>query len=177
MRTVIAFPNEKLRHSIMETLERGGITVHAVCRTGGEAIRAIQKMGGGVLLCSPRLPDMTADELSENLRGLAFCLVAGRPNDLEICENEDLFRLRLPASGGEICGSTRILIELDGRRNRGVKPERGKDKKELVREAKELLMKRDGMTEEQAHRFLQRRSMETSTPMAEVAEMFLKALG
>ena len=67
----------------------------------------------------------------------------------------------------------RILLQLDERRDRAGVPERSDEDKEVIIEAKEYLMQHNEMTEEQAHRFLQKRSMETSTPMADVAKLVL----
>ncbi len=48
--------------------------------------------------------------------------------------------------------------------------------RKLVERAKGLLMKRYNLSEEEAHRVLQRRSMDTRKPMREVAEAVLMAL-
>ena len=43
----------------------------------------------------------------------------------------------------------------------------------MIADAKQLLMDREGYTEDQAHRYLQRRSMETSLKMTEVARLII----
>ncbi len=177
VRTVIAFPTEKMRTTISEALERGGIDVLCACKSGSEVLRTIKKIGGGVVICAPRLNDMTADDLAYELDDEAFMLVAGRPADLDMCENENVFRIALPAPGAEICGSARILIELDERRKSAMRPVRPIEEKEIIRKAKELVMVRNNFTEDQAYRFLQKRSMETSTPLVDIAKIFLKELG
>ena len=175
-RTVVAFSNDKLRETILEALEKNGIPVHAICRTGSEALRSIKKTGGGVLVCAPRLSDMTADDLADDLGEDAFYLVAGKPMDLDMVENENIFKITLPASSGMIAGSARILVELDERRRIEMRPERPAEEKELINKAKLIVMERNDMTEDQAYRFLQKRSMESSTPLVEVARMFLDVL-
>ncbi len=177
VRTVIAFPTEKMRTTIEDALERGGIQVHCACKSGSEVLRTIKKLGGGVVICAPRLCDMTADDLAYELSDIAFMLVAGRPADLDMCENESVFRISLPAPGAEICGSARILIELDERRSQAMRPVRPLEEKEIIKRAKELVMERNNISEEQAYRFLQKQSMETSTPLVEIAKIFLKELG
>ena len=47
------------------------------------------------------------------------------------------------------------------------------DEKQMIADAKQLLMDREGYTEDQAHRYLQRRSMETSLKMTEVARLII----
>ncbi|MDD2355918.1 MAG: ANTAR domain-containing protein [Lachnospiraceae bacterium] len=173
IRTVVAITNEQLRGSVADILKRNGINVRMSCRTALEAIRSIRKMGGGVVICSSRLPDMTADDLSYELKGQAYLLVLGRPESLKFCDDEDIFKVPLPVHSDELCGSVRILLQLDERRDRAGVPERSDEDKEVIIEAKEYLMQHNEMTEEQAHRFLQKRSMETSTPMADVAKLVL----
>ena len=173
IRTVVAFSNSSTREKIAELLEKNGIKVRCICKRGIEVVRDIKKMGGGVVICSPQLHDMTADDLAFELGRLAFFLVAGRPAELDLCEDENIFRLKLPAPAGEICGSVRILTELDERRSHFEKPERSSEESQLIRRAKEFIMDRNAMSEEQAYRFIQKRSMETSTPMVEIARLFL----
>ena len=46
----------------------------------------------------------------------------------------------------------------------------------LVKEAKSLLMERNNMTEEEAHRYLQKCSMESGVNMVETAQMVLSIM-
>ncbi|MCI2048509.1 MAG: ANTAR domain-containing protein [Lachnospiraceae bacterium] len=172
-RIVIAITNEQLRTSVEQILSRNNILVRSSCRTGMEASRAIRKMDGGVLICSARLPDMTVDTLSYDLDRICYFLVLGRTETLGYLENEDLFKVALPVHSDELCGSVRILMQLDERRSREHISERTDEDKKAIDEAKAYLIEHNSMTEDQAHRFLQKRSMETSTPMSEVARLIL----
>ena len=173
IRTVVAITNEQLRTSVADILKRNGISVRAQVRTGLEAIRQIRKMDGGVVICGALLPDMTADGLANELKDYAYVLALGRRENLNYLENEDLFKVPLPVKADELSGTVRILIQLDERRVHTHVPERTEEDKDLIRQAKEFLMAHHSMTEEQAHRFLQKRSMETSTPMVEVARLII----
>ena len=60
------------------------------------------------------------------------------------------------------------------RRKRRLTPKVRNDKDAaMIAEAKELLMNRNHMTEEEAHRYIQRSSMDTGTNMVETAQMVL----
>ena len=48
--------------------------------------------------------------------------------------------------------------------------------REEIRKAKELLMTRNNMSEEEAHRYLQKSSMDSGTNMVETAEMVLSIM-
>ena len=54
--------------------------------------------------------------------------------------------------------------------------ERTEEEKQLLKDAKELLMGRNNMTEEEAHRYLQKRSMENGTGLVETAQMVLSLM-
>ncbi len=173
IRTIVAIRNETLRESIVRILRRNGIEIRAVCSSGQETIRAARRMDGGVIVMSARLGDMTADELADILGGDCFFLCLGKPGDLDYCENEDLFKVTLPVKAGELIGGIHILQQLDERALEKRLPHRSDSDLKLITDAKEYLMDQQGMTEDQAYRFIQKRSMESSTPMTEVAQVIL----
>ena len=175
-RTVIAIADDTLRESVIRILGKNGIDIRTACRSGQEAVRAVKRMDGGVVICSAHLSDMNVDELADVLQGAALFLVLARPRDLDFCEHEDLFRIPLPIRSGELVGCVRILLQLDEHSSASQIPKRTDEDQEVIARAKGLLMDKNGMAEEQAYRFIQRRSMETSTPMPKVAEMIMAAL-
>ena len=54
--------------------------------------------------------------------------------------------------------------------------QRTKEEQELVDRAKAILMERNQMTEEEAHRYLQKTSMDNGTSFTETAQMILGML-
>lgn len=176
IRTVIALGGGEHADSICSALEQHGVEVRYRCRTGAEVIRAIRKMGGGVVLCPFKLPDMTADTLSSNLSGIASLLVIAKPQYLELCEDEDLFKIPVPVRMAELIGAVNMLLQMDRMRAARAVPKRSAEDQALIAKAKELLMERNGLTEAAAHRYLQRRSMETCARMEETAKIIIDAL-
>ena len=124
MRTVVAFGREEDCRAVASLMEKNGVPVRCRCRTGLEVIRAVGKLGGGVVVCGSKLPDMTADELCSELEGRALFLVLAKPAQLALCEREELFRLALPVRGRELAGSLAILLQLDRRRGEAPAPPR-----------------------------------------------------
>lgn len=175
-RIVLAIADDQLRETILKILRKNGVEVRISCRSGQEALRAVHRMDGGVVISSARLTDMTADELAETLGGNALMLVLARPSELDFCENESLFRVPLPVHSGELLGGVRILLQLDEHSAAARVPKRSEEDRKIITEAKELLIEKNEMTEDEAYRFIQKRSMETSTPMPEVARMIYAAL-
>lgn len=174
-RIVIAVSNDTLRESVSAMIRKNGLFLRASVSNGAAAIREMRLMEGGILICSPRLPDTTSDQMARALEESVYFLVIGRPDDLSHCRNEDCFKLPLPVNASGLLGSVRILQQLDERRQAAMRraSRRSGEDKRLIREAKAYLMEARGMSEDQAHRFLQKQSMDTATPVAEIARMIV----
>ncbi|NCB51213.1 MAG: ANTAR domain-containing protein [Clostridia bacterium] len=177
IRTVVAIENEKLGILIYETLEKNSIPVRYRCRNGAETIRAIKKMGGGVVVCGYKLPDTTADSLSFDLHDTASLLVVAKPQQLALCENEDSFKLPVPVKVGELIGSVNMLIQMDRMRYSKSIPRRSPEDVEIILRAKELLMARNNLSEDAAYKCLQRKSMETCAKLTDTAKLIIAAFG
>ena len=146
-RLIVAFSSDTAAHRICAWLAQSGFPARTVCRTGAEVVRAVRYMGGGSVICAARLPDYTADELYDDLDGQADLLVIGKPEQLSDCENPAIRRLPLPVN-----------------------------RYQLAEAAEALLQSARGMTEPEAHRYLQRRSMEAHRKMADTARLIIAAL-
>lgn len=168
MTVVVAFSRPETAQRFAGALEAEGLSVLRVCTAGAQALRALEPCEDAVLVCGARLPDRTADELARDLDGRAAVLVAARPERLALCEEPSLHRLALPASGAQLAGAVRAIVR---RQNRPAP--RTADEGRLIDEAKRALMAR-GMTEAEAHRFLQRESMRLGVRMAVCAQLTLE---
>ena len=63
------------------------------------------------------------------------------------------------------------------RKKRRTEPKvRSEEEKRMLQDAKELLMVRNNMSEEEAHRYIQKRSMDNGTGLIETAQMILSLM-
>ena len=67
-------------------------------------------------------------------------------------------------------------IQRRRRRMRRQPKHRSQEDQQIIRKAKELLMARNSFTEEEAHKYIQKRSMDNGTGLVEVAQMILSLL-
>lgn len=171
---IVAFENENNRKRICDMLEASGITVRVSCRSGSEAIRAVRKMSGGIVVCGFKLAEMTASDLAYDLSGQAMILAIAPPQQLELCENENVFKLPTPFSKGDLISSIRMLTQMEGKHFRSTQPRRTEKETADINKAKELLMSKNGMTEQEAHRFIQRKSMDAGAKAAETARLIIE---
>jgi len=169
-RMIVAFAGQEARRRMLHLLRRCGYDP-ACCRaSGAEAIRAASQLGNAAVICGFRLPDMTADELAENLSGIAPVLAVSSAANLALCRGRNLRKLSVPASLDEFRAA---LESLRGPSLR--KPAvRSEEERRLIQQAKALLMEQDHLSEEEAHRLLQKRSMDAGQRLAEMACSFLR---
>lgn len=175
-RIVVAFESESGLGRICEMLESSGISIRYRCRSGGEVIRAVTTMGGGIVVCGYKLTDMPSSELINYLEDAAFVLMIAKPVQLELCENKGVFKLPTPVFRSELFASIGRLLQMEEKRLREMLPRRSAEEEELFERAKALLMEKNNMAEEQAHRLIQRRSMNSGIKVAETARLIIESL-
>ncbi|WP_409968000.1 ANTAR domain-containing protein [Bengtsoniella intestinalis] len=174
-RIVVAFTTPEAQLKMSKLLESGGSRVAGQFATGAEVIRAIRKQGSGIVICGFKLKDMTANDLAQRLLGSAVVLCVSAPLNLTYCQGENIFRLPTPVVRGDFHASVNILHQLESQTLRHATPRRGDADKQTISSAKERLMESLGMSEEEAHRYLQKTSMDAGRPLVETAKSVLSA--
>ena len=172
-RIVIAGRSAQSREQMASLLSSSGYPVYRLCSSAGELRRVLNDCDDGLLILAGQLPDCSADELFWDYGSQVQILLIARPPVLEACGEAGVFRLALPTSQQAVLGAVEMLTQLHRMRL----PRRSADEKQLVEEAKALLMRRDGLTEPQAHRMLQQAAMSRGLRMADCAAQIIKGDG
>ena len=115
-------------------------------------------------------------ELNEYLpKGFEMLLLASAKHLNEV-ESDDILCLSMPLKTNDLISTVEMMVTNIERRRRKLRErpkERNEKEQELIKEAKMLLMDRNHMTEPEAHKYLQKCSMDSSTNMVESAQMVL----
>lgn len=163
----------------------------AVCSTGAQALAGMGELGDGIVICGPRFVDMMYAELLEYLpEGFEMLLIAGAAAMEELHLRYIFGRthsvgmtcpasLVMPFKVHELLEAVDALEEEIFRRKkrmRNVPKEKSARDRQIIEQAKALMMEQKGCTEEEAHRYLQKRSMDNGTGIVEVAQMLLRLL-
>lgn len=176
---IIAFPRIEDATNIKNMLVRNGYDVNAVCTMGAQIVSFANELDGGIVICGYRLKDMHYSEIHECLpKGFEMLLIASAQK-LEDCTNNDIVCLSMPIRPADLMNTLHMMTYNYQRRKKKerLKPKgRSDEDKAIIDRAKIVLMDRNNMTEEEAHRYIQKNSMDSGTNMVEMAEMILAML-
>ena len=168
---IVAFENNNNALRVKEILEGAGAAGCLMCRTADQVRRACRQFRVPVVVCGHKLGDQTAQLLFEDLPACAM-LVLARQELLELIDNDEIFRLPAPVSRVDLLASVRMLLQVGRWLERRARPQRSQEELALIGRAKAVLMD-GGMTEEQAHRYLQKKSMDSGARLTQTAQQVL----
>ena len=166
---IVLFPKAEDAGNVRSLLVRHGFLVSSVCTTGAQALAQANVLGDGILVCGYKYPDMIYFEM---------ILVASQ-RVLSECGDPDLICITLPIKVRDLLNTIDLMAEQIARRKKRLrqKPKiRSEEEKRILLEAKSLLMERNHMSEEEAHRYIQKCSMDSGTNLMETARMVLSLM-
>lgn len=168
---IVAFERPSNCDRLREALESTGEFTCLICRNAAQVKRAVGKLRVDLVVCGFKLTDESCESLYYDLPQRCAMLMVAPQAQLELCAAAGVLKLPAPVGRGALLASVRLLAQLTQAREAPVR--RTQVERELVERAKGLLMESGGMTEEQAHRFLQKRSMDRGARMADTARQVL----
>lgn len=179
MNVIIVFPKIENGQNIKRILLQNGYEVNAVCTTGAQVLQQANNLSAGIVVCGYKFVDMMYEELYEYLPPQFEMLLVASAGVCDSRARQDILCLRMPLQVHELIQTMNMMSGAVIRRKKKLRQmpkERTKEEKMLLSDAKELLMVRNNMTEEEAHRYLQKRSMENGTGLVETAQMILSLM-
>lgn len=177
---IVAFPKLEDAKNLRKLLLRNGYDVNVVCDSGAQIVSAVNQLDGGVVICGYRFRDMHFSEILDYIpKGFQMLLMAS-PAKLEDCDLSEVVSLPMPIKVQDLLNTLEMMMVQYRRwkKKQKNKPRvRSENEKRTILEAKELLMERNQMTEEEAHRYIQKLSMDSATNLVETAQMILDLNG
>lgn len=176
---IVVLPKVEDAKGIKNILVRSGFQVTGICTTGAQAISQADGLHDGIVICSYKLADMMYDQLQEYLPAGFEMLLMASQSVLNDCYGNGVVCLSMPLKVNDLIGTVNMMSDniLRRRRKRHLQPKnRSAEEENTIREAKEILMARNHMDEEEAHRYLQKCSMDSGTNLVETAQMVLSMM-
>jgi hypothetical protein len=195
---IVAFADQAAAQKIKTLLINSGLPVRGICGTGTQVLQmATQCEGGGVVICPIRFPDMGSQEVMSLLSEDFDMLVLVTSRQQALIGGSGIFTLAEPHNRTAIVDSARQLLEtrqlraafyLDDQPSSHptaapsarphddageISHSRSHEDQKIIEQAKYLLMNRRKISEADAHRYLQKKSMESGIRLVELARRIL----
>lgn len=171
---IVAFEQSRTGERVREILESGGTAYGVLCRSADRVRRLAYRQQIGLVVCGFKLGDSTAEQLYCDLGGRCAMLVIASQSHLDMIGSEEICKLAFPVTRGELNRTVAGLLQTAPRREGSFRSRRSDEERELIQRAKAVLMERRGLTEEQAHRLLQKQSMDLGVKLVQAAEWVLR---
>ena len=173
---IVGFPKSEDANNIKNLLMRNGYNVSESCTLGSQIVTHANDLDEGIVVCGFRFSDMHYSELYNYLpKGFEMLLIAS-PEKLEYCHS-NIVCLPMPIKTHDLLNTLQMMSYQYQRRKKKDKDkarERTDEEKAIIQKAKLVLMDRNNMNEEEAHRYLQKNSMDSGTNLVEMSEMVLR---
>ena len=174
---LVANSNADNAKKIAAVLRSGGLNVSSVCTTGAQVIDFTNRhYQGGVVVCSEKLTDMPALNLPRVAgSGYDFLFIVKSP-PANLSDSLSCISLLVPLNRMALISTVNMFLNLSDYSSLNVKKKIASgnlDEKQMIETAKNLLIERNNFSESQAHRFIQKKSMDTGKKMIETALIIL----
>ncbi len=170
---IVAFERESLSRKFCDLLEDTGTARCVVCTSGSQVRRALNTQQVYCVIAGCRLSDGPSEWLVGDLPSCASLLMVGPQHQLDLCSNPDIYKLATPVRREDAVNTVALLNQFGHRMERFVRSRRTQAEQDLVGQAKAALMERYGMTEEEAHRTIQKRAMNSGCRLVQAAQKIL----
>lgn len=176
---IIVFPKLSDAQGIKNLLVRNNYRVAGICTSGAQAMSYMDSLDYGIIVCGYKFNDMIYSSLYHDLSPTFQMLLVASRAKLEDGVEDGVVYVEMPLKAYDLLSTLDMMssaLERLRRKNRQKPKERNVAQKAIIDEAKKVLMKNKHMTEEEAHRYIQKNSMDSGTNMVETAQMVLQIM-
>lgn len=173
---IIALPKANNAEKIAGIIRSKGLPFDiCICDTAAQVLRVSNSRDFGVVICSKRFSDMGYIEMADMLPANFSTIVLTNDASVETVR-DDMVKLLLPFRVGDLLDTIQMLCAGYTRRphkKQHIPPKRSEEEQKIIGQAKSLLMERNGMSEPEAFRYIQKNSMDYGRKLIESAQMIL----
>lgn len=175
---IVAFSKQEDAKSIKNILMRNGFQVVAVCTSGAQVLNSMEDLNGGIIISGYRFADMMYQDIRDDMPGSFEMLLIASPGRFGGGMPQDMMCLPMPLKVHDLVNTVELMCQAQVKRKRRIRQpaKRSEEDTQVILKAKELLMDRNNMTETEAHRYIQKRSMDNGTNMVETAWMVISLI-
>lgn len=172
---VVAMPKIEDARRLAGALRSKGYNVDMVCSKGSEALHCIKSRNCGVLVCGYRLQDMSHIELLEYMPKYFEMILVTSESKLDSCADRAVkitLPLHIPALANEVRNALDRVEKQLNHDKKGPGSRSEADRK-IIENAQQVLMNERGLGRIESYRYIQKRSMDSSVSMVQMAERII----
>ena len=176
---IVAFPRQEDAKCIKNLLVRHGFSVNYICTSGSQVLECLDGMNDGIIISGYKFPDMVYHHLRAEMPREFEMLLVASPKLLSGREEDGVLTVSMPLKVQELLRSVSFIEEKlarSKRKRRQIPRKRDQEGREWIEKAKQILMETNHMTEEEAHRYVQKSSMDSGNSMVETAQMLIRIM-
>lgn len=187
IRVVIGSASEKLVKQLGQFLSENGLIVVGETNAGHDFLRRVHTVYPDIAIVDHRLKGMDGRQVSDILIGEKICPVMALissgdvGNYINLSQEPTFVPLVKPCSRDTLMSTINLLVKTSksiGALEAELKTIKNqKDTKALINRAKTLLIENMNLTEEEAHRRIQKQSMDKGIAKVKVAEAIILMYG
>ena len=176
---IVAFSKADEGQNIRKLLMKNGYNVTCVCTSGAQVIAACDNLKSGVIVCGYKFADMIYADIWEETSDNFEMVMLVSPTMGYDTRIREISILHMPVKVKDLINSVEMQYVVSQRRMKKKKHKpkvRSSEDVELIKEAKRALMEVNYMTENEAHKYMQKKSMNNSDTLVETAKLILENL-
>jgi AmiR/NasT family two-component response regulator len=169
---ILAFSKPETAQKFKKMLDGSGFKVRAVVHSVAELLRYLSNIDEVLVIMGYKLKDGQLDDVFEGLYPGQKLMSIVKAERQDMIDNEEIFVLPLPVGRERLISSIEVFLgHIERTKPKNVN--RSAEDEEIIERAKLYLMEKYRMTEQQAHRFIQKRSMDTGAKFIDTARQIL----
>lgn len=176
---VVAFPKFEDAANIKNLLVRNGYSVACVCTSGAKVLSVADEYNDGIVICGHRLTDMLYSDVKANLPQHFDMILLASANKLSDAYGLGIVSVAMPLRVNDLVNTIDLLAENIARKKKRLREQpkkRSMEEQSFINEAKRILMEKNNLSEYEAHRYIQKTSMDSGTNMVETARMIIRIM-
>ncbi len=176
---IVAFSKPEDARNIKNIIVKNGFPVVSVCSSGAQTISGLDGLHGGIIVCGYRFSDMLYAELRELVPPEFAILLVASARRIGDTLPDGVTWLPMPLMVHDLLETLHGLDEEQLRKKKIARQKpavRREEDRQAIAQAKEMLMARNNMTENEAHRYIQKCSMDSGSNMVETAQKLIRLM-
>lgn len=163
---IIAFSSNNKCNVISNILKKNGIDFNCICKTANILRKWCSFYENGIVICSANFLDEPIYNIIEDFYKDFIFILIGSNDKLNLYSDEKVYKLCTPIKQED------IIISLDLAYYK-ISENLQNKKDKILKEAKNLLMLNYNICEAQAHKYIQKKSMDTGKKTIDIAKIII----